>query len=301
MHPGFLNPPNTNNPDKRIMNSQPQTPFAIHPVQAKPSGFQRGTSALTSLILLLATAFLSSTVSAVIVSTPVGTPAWQPTDIHLFVAPVGSAPNFDQVLSSLQALLPEPNHRPHPDLFIGPGDQHNPPYTQELAIGLASSAFQEKTVFDASDFSAPNGIYLAMMNVPGFGLTPPAQGSSPDFASGPIIANSLFPISVLGETFRNGALLPAVSTGAVPPLDSNLNPPFNVNGHSHFPQFYIDNADFNGVTPEGSYVYNLTLRDTAGNGWDISASFQVIPEPGTCLLLGLGALGTVFRARRQTR
>lgn len=284
------------------MNSQPQTP--IHPFQAKPSRLPRCTRAIGSLILL-ATAFVSTTVSAIVVSTPVGTPAWQPADIHLFVAPIGSAPNFEGVLTSLQAVLPEPNHRFHTDLFIGPGDPHNPPYTQELTNGLASSGFQEKTIFATSDFSGTNGVYLAMMNVPGFGLTPPAQGSSPDFASGPIIPNSLFPITAIGTTFRNGIALPAFSTSQVPPLDVSLNPPFNVDGHSHFPQFYIDNADFNGVDPEGTYLYSISLRDTAGNGWDVSAPFQVVPEPvpdygstlallaGTCTILG--TLGRKFR------
>ena len=251
-------------------------------------------------ITLLATALLGAHASAAVLSTPVGTPAWQPTDIHLFVAPIGGPPNFEGVLTSLQAVLPEPNHRFHPDLFIGPGDPHNPPYTSELANGLASSGFLEKTIFDSSDFSGTNGIYLAMMNVPGFGLTPPAQGSSPDFASGPIIPNSLFPITAIGTTFRNGSPLPASSTTAVPPLDGSLNPPFNVDGHSHYPQFYIDNADFNGVDPDGTYAYVVSLRDTAGNGWDVSVPFVVVPEPGAALMLAIGSIALLRRRRNHT-
>ena len=251
-------------------------------------------------LTLLATALLGAHASAAVLRTPVGTPAWQPTDIHLYVAPIGSAPNFEGVLTSLQAVLPEPNHRFHPDLFIGPGDPHAGPYTHEIADGLASSGFLEKTIYNSSDFSGTNGIYLAMMNVPGFGVIPPAQGSSPDFASGPIIPNSLFPITTIGTTFRNGSPLPAFSSGAVPPLDGSLNPPFNVNGHSHFPQFYIDNADFNGVAPEGDYIYEIELRDTAGNGWNISAPFVVVPEPGTALMLTIGSIALLRRHRSHT-
>ena len=254
------------------MNSQPPLQLTTHAFQTKPSLLQKCAGAIAGLILL-ATLHPASALAQV-VRTPVGTPAWQPTDIHLYVAPIGSAPNFEGVLTSLQAVLPEPNHRCHPDLFIGPGDPHNPPYTQEITNGLVSSGFLEKTTYNTSDFSGTNGIYLAMMNVPGFGVIPPAQGSSPDFASGPIIPNSLFPISTIGTTFRNGSALPAISVGQVPPLNGSLNPPFNVNGHSHFLQFYIDNADFNGVDAEGTYLYSVTLRDTAGNGWDVSCAFR---------------------------
>ncbi len=254
----------------------------------------------TARLTLLATALLGAHASAQIISTPVGTPAWQPTDIHLFVAPLGSAPNYEGVLTSLQAVLPEPNHRFDPILFIGPGDPHSGPYTSEIADGLVSSGFLEKTIFDSSDFSGTNGIYLAMMNVPGFGLILPAQGSSPDFASGPIIPNSLFPITTIGTTFRNGSPLPAFSSGSIPPLNG-VDHPLNVDGHSHFPQFYIDNADFNGVEPEGVYEYTISLRDTAGNGWDVTAPFVVVPEPGAGLLLGFGGLGLLLRRSRPRR
>ena len=281
------------------MKAQPHIPLATHSFQSKPSFLEKCTGAIASLVLMAAT-LTPASVLAQVVSTPVGTPAWQPADIHLFFAPIGTPQsNFAEVLTSLQAILPEPNHRFHPDLFIGPGDPHNPPYTQEITNGLAGSGFQEKTIYDASDFSGANGIYLAMMNVPGFGVIPPAQGSSPDFASGPLIPNSLFPITAIGTTFRNGSPLPNFSTTQVPPLDGSLNPPFNVAGHSHFPQFYIDNADFNGVDAEGTYRYEISLRDTAGNGWNVSVPFAVVPEPGAGLLLSMGAIGMLFGRRQR--
>ena len=283
------------------MNPQAHIHITDRSFQTRPSLLQKCAGAIVSLVLLAATLHPAS-VLAQVVRTSVGTPAWQPTDIHLFFAPIGTAQsNFAEILTTLQTILPEPNHRFHPDLFIGPGDPHTGPYTQEISNGLASSGFQEKTIYDASDFSGANGIYLTMMNVPGFGVTPAAQGSSPDFASGPIIPNSLFPISALGTTFRNGSPLPAFSAFGVPPLDGSLNPPFNVDGHSHFPLNYIDNADFNGVDPEGTYVYSVSLRDTAGNGWDVSVPFQVVPEPGASLLLAVGAIGILSGRRQRAR
>ena len=37
----------------------------------------------------------------------------------------------------------------------------------------------------------------------------------------------------------------------VPPLDA-INPPFDVDGHSHFPVFIADNTDFGPPTPTRS-------------------------------------------------
>ena len=91
-------------------------------------------------ITLLATALLGAHASAAVLSTPVGTPAWQPLDFHLYTAPVGPAPNFPDYFQSLLNVLPEPNHRAHPDLGVGPGDPHAGPYTNEIATGVARQA-----------------------------------------------------------------------------------------------------------------------------------------------------------------
>ncbi len=65
----------------------------------------------------------------------------------------------------------------------------------------------------------------------------------------------------------------------VPPLDANLNPPFNVDGHSHFPIFFADNADFGplGAKLRGSYVWHIVMTDQSGNGWRIEAHFALGP------------------------
>jgi hypothetical protein len=154
--------------------------------------------------------------------------------------------------------------------------RHAPPYDSELALGVANQGFHAGQHFHMAEFSNGNGVYVAWMNVPHRG----AIGSSPDFSSGRIIPNSLFPIHVKGVTLHNGAdFNPFVADFFVPKLDANLNPPFNVDGHSHFPVFVADNADFGppGAKLLGHYVYRLTIIDQSGNGWGIRARFTIGP------------------------
>jgi hypothetical protein len=40
-----------------------------------------------------------------------------------------------------------------------------------------------------------------------------------------------------------------------------------------------------GTELPGNYEYRGLLRDAEGNGWNISATFQVVPEPGTVILV----------------
>jgi len=54
-------------------------------------------------------------------------------------------------------------------------------------------------------------------------------------------------------------------------------PPFHVAGHSHFPIFFADNADFGPRRTKllGSYEYRISIIDQRGNGWSIVAHFTV--------------------------
>lgn len=208
--------------------------------------------------------------------TPIGNPTWKPIDFHLFSAPVGTADTgYAEFGETALGLLPEPNHTYHPDLFVGPGEPHDPPYDSEMGAGVAAQGYREGLRFNQSEFSNGMGIWTTWMNVPNPGMT----GSSPDFASGPIIPNSLFPIHVVANSTHNGAPFSAVFDGAVPALDGALNPPFAVDGHSHFPFFLADNADFGppGAKLRGSYEWQVTMTDASGNGWQIRVHFAVAP------------------------
>jgi len=207
---------------------------------------------------------------------PIGNPTWKPVDFHLFSAPIGTADTgYAEFGETVFGILPEPNHTYHPDLFVGPGAPHDPPYDHEMADGVAAQGFREGVRFSQAEFSNGMGIYAVWMNVPYPGTT----GSSPDFASGPVIPNSLFPIHVNATSTHNGRPFSTVFDGDVLALDGNLNPPFAVDGHSHFPFFLADNADFGppGGKLNGSYTWEATMTDTLGNGWSIKVHFAVAP------------------------
>ena len=135
--------------------------------------------------------------------TPIGSPTWKPVDFHLFSAPVGTAESgYVEFNETMQALLPPPNHVWIDGLGVGPGAAHQPPYTSELAAGVAAQGYHQGVQFSTSEFSNGMGVWVVWMNVP----APGGTGSSPDFDSGPIIPNSLFPIHQEGNDYHNGSV-----------------------------------------------------------------------------------------------
>ncbi|KGN42584.1 hypothetical protein N801_15895 [Knoellia aerolata DSM 18566] len=209
---------------------------------------------------------------------PIGTPSWQPVDCHLFSAPVGTAASgYAEASDTVGRLLPPPDHVPRPPLLaIGPGAAHTPPYDTELGDGIRALGFHRGHRFTASEFSEGAGVFLVCMVVPDPGVV----GSSPDFASGPIIPNSTFPIHVEGVATRNGDPFdPFLTNFDVPPLTTSIDPAFDVDGHSHFPIFVATNADFGPADSDlrGRYVYRFTMVDASGAGWTVGAHFVVRP------------------------
>jgi len=209
-------------------------------------------------------------------ATPIGRPSWQPVDFHLFSAPVGTFENgFAQFFELQRQLLPPPNHLFDTVFNIVPGAPHRPPYSAELGDGVARLGLRDALAYGASQFKIPNGVYLVWMTVPG-PMAP--KGSSPDFGSGPIIPNGLFPIQVRGVATRNGAPFdPFLAAVDVPPTTA-LPSPIAVDGHSHFPIFVADFLEFGppGTNPTGLYRYAITMVDAAGSGWKLSIWFLVL-------------------------
>ena len=209
---------------------------------------------------------------------PIGGPTWSPEDCHLFSAPIGTAGSgYAEAFETIGRLLPPPTHVPRlPWLGIGPGAAHLPPYDTELEQGITSLGFHSGHAFTSSEFSDGNGVFLVCMVVP----DPGATGSSPDFTSGAIIANTLFPIHVEGVATQDGNQFdPFLTNFDVPPLTTAIDPTFDVDGHSHFPLFVVTNQDFGpaGSDLQGRYEYHLTMTDATGAGWTLRAHFVVKP------------------------
>jgi hypothetical protein len=209
----------------------------------------------------------------------IGHPTWTPVDLHVFSAPIGTASDGYAEFAKTQAIiLPPPHYQAYPCLGIGPGTPEPPPYDEDVANGIDNAGYPEGHVFAPQQFSSGLGVYFVYMVVPS--ATSPNVGSSPDFARGPIIPNSLFPIHVTGVTYRNSKSYdPALANFDVPALNNPCikTPPFNVDGFSHFPIFLADNSDFGppGTELPGTYTYKVTMKDSAGAGWSISAKFRV--------------------------
>jgi hypothetical protein len=204
----------------------------------------------------------------------IGQPTWKPVDFHVFSTAVGTAEDgyAEFQLNQVNLLYPV-RHQWCAELGVGPGVAHQPPYKLEMEAGLDVMNFKDAGAFRTSDFTTPNGVWAVWMTVPNPGTT----GSSPDFKSGPIIPNTLFPIHVEGQTYRNNQLWnPYLVSFDVPALTPQLSCPFSVDGHSHFPVFIADTSSFGPSGPlTGNYQFRIKMTDGNGNGWSITVYFTV--------------------------
>jgi hypothetical protein len=208
-----------------------------------------------------------------------GEPCFQPVDFRLFSANVE---DFFGLLTGPNGILPEPQHRFHPELGVGPGEPHDPPYDTEIRAGLARLGLADQQRFAPEDFSLPNAILFAFMVVPVDQAGCP-RGSSPDFREGPIIPHVLFPTApepdsvLVSRTtfFHSGQVFDSAFILDVRRLDK-ITPPIPVDGHSHIPVFLATAAEFGpGGGIAGPYTVHSVLVDHAGNGWDITTRFEI--------------------------
>ena len=237
--------------------------------------------------LLAALSGPSLAAAPVIELTQVGSPIWKPADFQMFTAP--AAPFPAAFFATLDLLLPlegpgVPTYTPHPG-----------PYDTELSTNAAAAGIVNQSVFPRSAITLdPNGVYFMIMLLPEPGVT----GSSRDFVSGPVIPNSLFPFNTHSEMWLDGALVETLQDGVF-----NIRPgdqPFDGASHRAPSQVvWWPWADDPNAGPLGSHEIRWSLRDNQGNGWDMVAPFQVVPEPSALALALVGATIVSLAVRRR--
>jgi hypothetical protein len=187
--------------------------------------------------------------------TEIGSPIWRPVDFELFSAPIEPDEAF---LATVDAVLGTTY------------TAHAPPYDHELSNNVAVAGFVSRSIFPREAITAdPNGIFFPILLLPDPGII----GESRDFASGPIIPNSLFPMTSRAEVWQNDQFQIVLDGGSPLPVRPE-DAPFE--GTSH--RIRIGNMWNRGSDPLGNYEIRWSLRDTQGNGWDMAFPFQVVDE-----------------------
>jgi hypothetical protein len=250
---------------------------------------------LAIIAFAVAQANESSAQPPAVTLTQVGSPIWRVTDFQLFTAP---ALTDEQFFGTIDQLLP----------LEGPGattyTPHASPYDTELSTNAAAAGLVSRSVFPREAITLnPNGVYFHMMMLP----APGDVGSSRDFASGPVIPNTLFPMTWNSDVYRNGILVDRLlgADGTISPRAGDL--PHT--GASHRAPGVVvwhpwDDAPTAGAI--GNYELRWSLTDAQGNGWNMVAPFRVVPEPSTLVIvcittigIGAGLRGTIRKEGRQ--
>ncbi len=210
-------------------------------------------------------------------ATPLGTAKWKPVGAVMAPGLVGSSDTDTQPFYDFLTPIVAPNHIYNSDQGVwGPGAAHAGPYLDEGFALLSAASVATKQSFTTADFTAPSGALLTINLVPVDAAT---LGSSPDFVSGPVIPNALFPLQVDGDLFREGVLYDGDFDGELDGFDT-WQPPLLVDGASHVMLWFGENSSFKpNVMAQGSYVFKISVLDGSGSGWEIDVPFTVSDAP----------------------
>jgi hypothetical protein len=198
----------------------------------------------------------------IVTLTQIGSPTWRPADFQLFSAPAVPDEAFEATVGALEPLHP-------PAAATTYTTPHGPPYDTELSTNAAAAGFVSRSVFPREAIMAnPNGIFFGFMLLPDPGIT----GSSRDFATGPVIPNSLFPMAETAQTWKNGTLIfdHGDAVIEVRPTDQ----PYDGSSHRVRGSSYWNRS----ANTLGNWEFRWTLRDTQDNGWDIVAPYKIVAE-----------------------
>ena len=112
-------------------------------------------------------------------------------------------------------------------------------------------------------------------------------------------------MTVNGSTLTNGVINDVLAQFQTPAIDQV--PGFaGLDGHSHVPFFLVDSFEFAARPIPGDYEYQISIIDAANNGYNISASFEVlaVPEPSIWMTTSIASIavgGLALRRRKRSR
>ena len=226
----------------------------------------------------------------------VGNPVFDVTG-GLFVIPAANPPGgLEPWLSNIDPVLDEVRDGTHITLrnacYDCPLKPHDGPYEQEIRQGMVDAGHLITDAFTQGDDLASPGTLL-MSPV----LTPNADapiGPSLENPSGPIIPNSIFPLTFRSEIFNSGSSVSSGSPRTVRALDRNVGPFRDRYGETHDLDFtglnyshlglFSANARHPGGNPNNSQQrigenrFVITVRDANGNGWDVIEEYTIVAE-----------------------
>lgn len=201
----------------------------------------------------------------------IGTPAWEPASAIMVVASQSNWNGF------ANAALTPLHHVDTVQNLVVSSQMHDGPYENEVYDRVVASGRTPTQTFTIQEYTAPSAVAVMMVVVPSAGAT---TGSSTDFTSGPIIPNSLFPMTCDGDAFRNGVLYDP-NFDSVLPGYSQQNPPILKDGPSHMVWLLGENSSFGppNTPAQGCYEIVYTVIDKSGSGWGIHVPYSVSDTP----------------------
>jgi hypothetical protein len=235
--------------------------------------------------------------------TKIGNPAFDLVDVNLFSADFVPTMPFEvsRIIMPHHALvLDQSSGEPG----FGPRRAHAPPYDTELSDGIAAAGFKTGMVYDRVDFS--HGVGLAFMQIPNANSP---VGKTPDYESGAALALNTYPYTVSITVHFEGQPI-VVDDRVSDPYPATAGTlvyedgsPITYAGllESHLPTTAAIGAPLEAPAEFilGDYEYRVRFLDANGNGWEFTAPFSVVPEPGFVALL-IGALPLFGRTRRRS-
>jgi hypothetical protein len=204
--------------------------------------------------------------------TKIGNPIFKPIGMTLFAAPAGTDPIAMELIGSTAQAIYAGKHLLNTTLnALVPGTPHQPPYDDEIPNGVAAQGYFVSNTFADCQLYPTSGVYFLFFVAPDVGAP---TGKSADFTSGPIVPNTIFPMFLGTDLFREGVLVDPTGDSNYPPSTA-ITP--GTDGYSHLPVTWVTGEGWipKGTPVKGNYSWKLDLIDKNGNGWTITVPYKV--------------------------